>query len=265
MKLNQDTTRGKPCATLALSCWYNHSMHSLSLHSAANREAPVDLAQEVARLEALLVERRLELTALQEELHAFKARYTEIIGSLLAEQAEVERAIREAEKLTLGADDSAETAEEPGANETQADAARPVKTTLRKLFWSVAKMFHPDTAGDEREAQRRHHIMAEATRAYREGDVESLNTLLGDEELRFFCASTHDTDAEEDLASRLLNLKEELRTVEYGIKRIRQDGLYRLKLSVDEEASQGRDALADQAEQLKRQIAKARRRLEHLS
>ncbi|HEX8136860.1 MAG TPA: hypothetical protein VF544_04645 [Pyrinomonadaceae bacterium] len=236
-------------------------MHSLSLHSSANKEAPVDPDEEVARLEAVLAERRRELVALQEELHAFKARYTEIIGSLLAEQAEVERAIREAEKLTLGADDT----EESGADETQADATRPVKTTLRKLFWSVAKLFHPDTAADEREAQRRHSIMAEANRAYREGDVESLNTLLGDEELRFFCAGNYDTDAEEDLAARLLNLKEELRTVEFGIKRIRQDGLYRLKLSVDKEASQGRDALADQAEQLKRQIAKARRRLEHLS
>lgn len=238
-------------------------MHSLSLHSSSNKEAPVDLGQEVARLEAVLIERRRELVALQEELHAFKARYTEIIGSLLAEQAEVERAIREAEKLTLGANDSAETEEE--SDTTQAGEKRPVKTTLRKLFWSVAKMFHPDTATDEREAQRRHSIMAEANRAYREGDVESLNTLLGDEELRFFCATTHDTEAEEDLASLLLNIKEELRTVEFGIKRIRQDSLYRLKLSVDKEASHGRDRLADQAEQLKRQIAKARRRLEHLS
>jgi hypothetical protein len=240
-------------------------MHSLSLYPSANQEAPVDLAEEVTRLEAVLDERRRELTALQEELHAFKARYTEIIGSLLAEQAEVERAIREAEKLTLGADDPAETEEEQGADEPPNDAARPVKTTLRKLFWSVAKMFHPDTASDEREARRRHSIMAEASRAYREGDVESLNTLLGDEELRFFCATTHDTEREEDLASRLLNLKEELRTVEYGIKRIRQDGLYHLKLSVEEEATHGRDALAYRAEQLKRQIAKARRRLAHLS
>jgi hypothetical protein len=240
-------------------------MHSLNLHPSANKNAPVDLTQEVARLEAMLAERRLELTRLQQELHAFKARYTQLIGGLLAEQAEVERAIREAEKLTLGTDDSTDTEEAAGADETEAQAVRPVKTTLRKLFWSVAKMFHPDTAADEREAQRRHHIMAEANRAYREGDVESLHTLLGDEELRFFCASTHDTEAEEDLAARLLNIKEELRTTEFGIKRIRQDGLYRLKLSVDEEAAQGRDALARQAEQLKRQIAKARRRLEHLS
>jgi hypothetical protein len=241
-------------------------MHSLKLHSNADKDASVDLAQEVARLEAVLAEQRGLLIALQEELRAFKERYTQLIGSLLAEQAEVLRAVREAEKRTLGTPDDEEEAAVPDeTDDAQASTSAPVKTSLRKLFWSVAKMFHPDRATDEREARRRHTIMAEASRAYSEGDVESLHTLLGDEELRFFCASTHDTDAEEDLAVRLLNIKEELRTVEFGIKRIRQDGLYRLKLSVDEEAAQGRDALSDQAEQLKRQIAKARRRLEHLS
>jgi hypothetical protein len=68
-----------------------------------------------------------------------------------------------------------------------------------------------------------------------------------------------------DLASRLIVLKEDLRTVEFGIRRIRQDGLYQLKLRVDEEAKLGRDALAEQADSINRQIVKARFRLEHLS
>lgn len=245
-------------------------MQSLSLHSSSEKSAAPDLAQEIARLEALLMERRSELVARQEELRDFRARYTEIIGSRLAQLAEVERAIKEAERHALGIEASAdETEEEAKTNEADdvaASNALPVKTSLRKLFWSVARMFHPDMAADEGEARRRHSIMAEASRAYKEGDIESLHTLLGDEELRSYCASAHGAeDDEEDLAGRLLNLREELRTVEYGIKRIRQDGLYRLKLSVDEEAAEGRDALRAQAEQLDRQIIKARRRLEHLS
>jgi hypothetical protein len=242
-------------------------MQSLSLHSSSEKSAHTDLAQEIARLEALLIERKLELVALQEELRAFRELYTRLIGSRLAELAEVERAIKEAERHALGID-SAEEDEEASAHETE-DAARahplPVKTSLRKLFWAVARMFHPDHASDEGEARRRHSIMAEASRAYKEGDLESLHTLLGDEELRSYCASAHGAEGEEDKAARLLNLREELRTVEYGIKRIRQDGLYRLKLSSDEEALRGRDALAAQATQLDRQITKARRRLEHLS
>ncbi len=243
-------------------------MQSLSLHSSAKKNSSNDLAQEIARLNALLSERKTEMVALQEELHAFKARYTQIVGSRLAELAEVERAIKEAEKRSLGIDDSTDD-EETEASSTDIDVSVPLpgKTTLRKLFWSVARMFHPDHAADEGEARRRHSIMAEASRAYQEGDIESLHTLLGDKELRSYCASAQEqgADREEDLAGQLLNIREELRTVEFGIKRIRQNGLYRLKLSVDAEEVQGRDALFEQAERINRQITKARRRLEHLS
>lgn len=244
-------------------------MQSLSLHSSSANSEPLDLALEVARLESSLIERRAELTVLQEEFRQFKTLYTQTIGSRLAELSEVELAIREAEARRLGIEESAATNEagEPDAVDgaAQATGASQVGNSLRKLFWAVAKMFHPDMATDEQEARRRHVVMAEASRAYREGDVESLHTLLGDEELQFFCAGAQGLDDPGDLASRLILLKEDLRTVEFGIKRIRQDGLYQLKLRVDEEAKMGRDALAEQAERINRQIVKARFRLEHLS
>lgn len=241
-------------------------MHSLTLHTtSAPKDAPLDLAQEVARLEIVLAERSAQLNILQEEMRTFRARYTQVVGSRLSELAEIERAIREAENHLLGLDNATED-DEAQSDETQSSSSSlPVKTTLRKLFWSVARLFHPDHAADEQEARRRHTIMAEATRAYSEGDVESLHTLLGDEELQSYCAMPQSDDAEEDLATRLLNLKEELRTVEFGFKRIHQERLYRLKLGVDEEAAQGRDKLTSEAERISRQIVKARRRLEHLS
>jgi hypothetical protein len=138
-------------------------MQNLSLHSSATSHAPLDLAAEVARLEVLLAERRRELADLQEEFRAFKAHYTQIVGSRLAELAEIEHAIKEAEKHSLGVDVEAE---EPAAFEDvkAPTAALPVGSGLRKLFWSVAKMFHPDHAADEAEARRRHTIMAEASR-----------------------------------------------------------------------------------------------------
>jgi hypothetical protein len=213
--------------------------------------------------------RRSELRALQEGLREFKARYAQIVGRRLAELSEIERAIRTAEKRRLGIADapgaeSDETVTEDGADESDLEPL-PAKAALRKLFWAIARMFHPDHAANEHEAQRRHSIMAEASRAYREGDAASLHTLLGDEELQSFCASGHGVSAVEDLNGRVLRLQEELRTIEFGIKRIRQDGLYRLKLSVEEAAGQGRDALDEMAQRIDRQISKARRRLEHLS
>jgi hypothetical protein len=243
-------------------------MQSLSLHETAAQERAPDLEVEISKLEALLAERRAELVALQEEFREFKTRYTEVVGSRLAELGEVESLIKEAEArlFDLETEEEDEAEGEAARAEAAPSASASGKTALRKLFWSVARLFHPDHATDETEAKRRHEVMAEASRAYQAGDVESLNTLLGDEQLQFFCTAQGADDGEdEDLTSRLLRLKGELSTIEFGIKRIRQDGLYRLKLKVDEDALGGRDALGLMAENINRQITKARRRLEHLA
>lgn len=242
-------------------------MQSLSLHETAAHEGAPDLELEISKLEARLAERRAELVAFQDEFREFKARYTQIVGSRLAELGKVESSIKEAEARLFGLETEAECDSESEAADIEAKPSTSTsgKTALRKLFWSVARLFHPDHATDETEAKRRHEVMAEASRAYQAGDIESLNTLLGDEQLQFFCTAQGTDDEEEDLTSRLLRLKGELSTVEFGIKRIRQDGLYHLKLKVDEDALNGRDALALMAENINRQIIKARRRLEHLS
>src|SRR3954470_5435828 len=239
-------------------------MHGLHLQkSAAAREA-VDPALEVERLEALLGERRAELSSLREEFHAFKSRYAEVVGGPLAELSEVEQEIRSAEARMLGLEE--ETGEDgPSQFYDSAPASAQGKTGLRKLFWSVARMFHPDHASDEDEARRRHTIMAEASRAYRDGDIESLSTLLGHEQLQSYCASSAREDEPEDMAARLLHLKEELVTIEFGIKRLQQDRLYHLMLSSAEESRQGRDQLAQMADTVRRKIVKARNRLTNLS
>ena len=239
-------------------------MHGLDLHKSASAREVFDPAVEVVRLEALLEGRRAELSKLQEEFRAFKSRYAEVVGGPLAELAEVEREIRRAEARMAGLEGDAEE-DEPSHFDDPRPASAPGKTGLRKLFWSVARMFHPDHASDEGEARRRHTIMAEASRAYRDGDVESLSTLLGDEQLQSYCASSSHEDGPEDAAARLLNLKEELVTIEFGIKRLRQDRLYHLMLSAAEETRQGRDHLAQMADTVRRKIVKARNRLAHIS
>jgi len=242
-------------------------MQSLTVNPQAGRDEPLDVAAEVARLEALLSERQVELTTLQEEMFEFKARYAQVVGSRLAELAEVEQAIREAEARALREreGDAANAEDDDGAGGAARASEKLAVGSLRKLFWSVAKLFHPDHAADEEEARRRHKIMVEASRAYREGDAESLSTLLGDEDLQFYCASPQTADDPEDLHARLLSLKDELRTVEFGIRRLTQDGMYRIKLAAESEAAEGRDALAEEAKRIGRQIVKARHRLTNLT
>ncbi len=242
-------------------------MQDLHPQTTPSREPPPDAAGEAARVAALLEERSAELSKLQAEFREFKERYARTVGARLGELAEVEAEIRRAEARLAGLEEDGQEAEEgrPDFHDT-APSAAPAKSGLRKLFWSVARMFHPDHAADEEEARRRHAIMAEASRAYREGDVESLSTLLDDEQLQSYCASVpRDGEETEDAAARLLRLREELVTIEFGLKRVRQDRLYHLMLKADEEAREGRDALAQMAESITRKIAKARNRLAHLS
>ena len=242
-------------------------MQTHSHHLTTTQQPSRDLEQEAAQLEALLEERQKELTALQRDFRDFKLRYTQVVGSKLSELAEIERAIRQAEQRLLGIEnEDTEEDEREGAQSgasTDDSTHAHVKTALRKIFWTVARMFHPDHASDKEEARRRHTVMAEANRAYRDGDIDSLHTLLGDQDIQFYCAGGHQK-TEEDMATRILRLKEEIRTVDFGIKRIEQDGLYRIKLTVDEERLNGRDALAESAERIRRQIVKARRKLVHL-
>src|SRR3954471_20758999 len=242
-------------------------MHSVQLQTSARREGAPDPAVEVERVAALVEERGAELKALQEEFREFKARYARTVGERLAELAEVEAQIRRAEARLAGLEEEETEADVEGRPDfyDAAPSATPAKGGLRKLFWSVARMFHPDHAADEDEARRRHTIMAEASRAYRDGDVESLSTLLGDEQLQSYCASSSREDEPEDAAARLLHLKEELVTIEFGIKRLRQDRLYHLMLSSAEEARQGRDQLAQMADAIRRKIVKARNRLTNIA
>jgi hypothetical protein len=243
-------------------------MESSSLHLSRTRNSSTHVEDEIARAEAMLLQRSDELTMLQEELQAFRASYTQIIGGLLAELALIDEAIKEAEARTLGIEHALESEEESSStsNDDEADSnAMPARIGLRQLFWSVARIFHPDHAADEEEARRRHRIMAEASRAYKEGDIESLNSLLGDEGLQAYCAGSHAPDGIEDMASRLLGLKEQLRTIEFGIKRLKQNSLYRLKLKVEEERALGRDVLGEEADGIRRKIVKARKRLAHFS
>ena len=242
-------------------------MHGVQLHPSARREGASDPALEAERVAALVEERGAELKALQEGLREFKARYARTVGARLAELAEVEAEIRRAEARLAGLEEEAEDGDAEGRPDfyDAAPSAAPAKGGLRKLFWSVARMFHPDHASDEEEARRRHAVMAEASRAYRAGDVESLSALLGDEQLQSYCASSAREDEQEDDASRLLRLREELITIEFGIKRLKQDRLYHVMLDAAEHERQGRDALTQTADQIARKIVKARNRLAHLS
>jgi hypothetical protein len=227
--------------------------------------ARLDTAQEIARLEALLEEKRAELKAAQEELRAFKERYARIVGRKYIELAHVERAIKRAESALFNLPEEDLTDEIPAFNDDKAGETSQVKNSLRKMFWKVAQLFHPDHASDDKESARRHAVMSEATRAYQDGDADKLAELLGDDDLKFFCATAGETnDGAFDPAEYILELKDELRTLDYGLRRVRQDPLHHVMRQTQAAHEQGRDDLQETAARLERRLKKARNRLVQL-
>ena len=54
-----------------------------------------------------------------------------------------------------------------------------IHKSLKKLYREIAKRIHPDLATDEKDRARRHKLMAEANRAYEDGDEARIVQLLG--------------------------------------------------------------------------------------
>lgn len=181
------------------------------------------LNQELNELGEQLRLRREELAKIEIEWSEFRTRYMQTVGSRYAELEEVERLIAE----SPGAEAVEETAEEQEAESSAFEPQAPVEGTfqpirqMRKLFWRVAKMFHPDlAAGDEAERQRRHALMSEANQAYAEGDAERLTSLLEDEQSNVERNVEPQSERLIALRTEIAQRGRELRQVEDEIKRI---------------------------------------------
>jgi hypothetical protein len=227
---------------------------------------------ELSVLESALAQRELELATLQAELHAFERSYLRVVGVCFAELDEIKAQIaetiarhrpkdetnqREAAEARAKAEESARTA---GAakNEKQASDFKPSES-LKKLYREIAKRIHPDLTTDEKERVRRNEIMAEANRAYEEGDEAKLRAILDEWE------SSPDTVKGEGVGAELVRIIRKVhqvqkRLAEIGnqITQLKGSDLCQLKAKVEEAAKEGRDLLKEMADRLNREINEAR-------
>ena len=146
---------------------------------------------ELGELESDLAEQELELATIHGELRAFEIRYLRIIGTRYAELDEIGAQIAELQARLKPKDkDSQERASQARVKAQESAQAfdveqEPLKQerftpseSLKKLYREVAKSVHPDLANDEEERVRRQRFMAEANKAYEEGDEVRLESIL---------------------------------------------------------------------------------------
>jgi hypothetical protein len=235
--------------------------------------------RELDALEAELAERELELATLQAELHAFEREYLGVVGIRYAELDQIEAEIakylaflnpkdsetrQQAEEAWTKAQDSKRAASE---NITDLEVSRDFKPleSLKKLYREVAKRFHPDLTTDETECQRRQKVMADANQAYEDGDEERLRAILEEWE-----NSPESVQGEGVIAElirtirKIAQVQERLKKIEVEIEALKRSPLYQIREKVIAAQQEGRDLLAEMADQIDEQIASAKVRLKEL-
>ena len=232
--------------------------------------------QKLVQLEDALSQKELELTTLRRALIVFERQYLKIIGARYAELDEIEAQIAEAiaakdpedksahNKATNAREKAKETVNNLG-NEYLIDEAlisfKPSES-LKKLYREVAKCIHPDLVTDEKERTRRQHLMADANRAYGEGDETKLRAILEE------WASSPESVKGEGTAVELVRVirkiaaaKRRLRDIQTETAQLEESDLLRLKTNVETAENQGRDLLSEMASRIDEKIDLANKNL----
>jgi hypothetical protein len=220
------------------------------------------LRKTIETLESELAGREHDLFQARAELEVFKARYRHAVGTLYEQLDRLEEAIAEAELGELAADvqDTNRRADAPPPR--PASSPRFTSDAIRKLFRDVAKAIHPDLTSDEVARRSRQALMAEANRAYADGDEAQLRMIL-----ESWARSPEAVPGSDPAAIRLrllrriAQLEERLRAAEAETREVQASPLAALKSKVDEAAANGRDLVAELVRRLARDVLIATNRL----
>lgn len=146
--------------------------------------------RECAELARALIDRELSLSALQQELAAFRAEYLRIVGTSYAVLDETRARIAESRATRYPDDEAVQEEASRTRQRAEASATRAEDRTsldqgpsgdppaaLRSLFRAVALKLHPDLAATEDERAFRRPWMEKLDAAYRKRDVEAVEAL----------------------------------------------------------------------------------------
>jgi DnaJ-domain-containing protein 1 len=233
---------------------------------------------ELDALEAQLVEQELRLETLTAEMRAFEARYLSSVGVKYARLDEIGATIAEAAarlrpsdveaakiaaKARMHAEESAHTAS--AVCGTSRELGIKPSEDLSRLYRAVARKIHPDLCTDEQERSRRGKLMAEANRAFEEGNEEGLKRILREWETSPESVEGADVAAQLiRVLRKIAQVKERFRHIATEMTELRESDLYELKINVDRAEAEGQDVLAEMAARLEDEISRALERLKSI-
>ena len=235
--------------------------------------------QVLRRLENRLAEREESLVGFREELKIFEARYSQEVARLYAELDKIEAGIAE-EEARLAPDDAeiqrrAEEARERAAESAAAAADEEnwqacshkfyPSPEMKRAYYKLAKLIHPDLAVEREEQERRHQLMAKLNDAYAAGDAKLMDALV--EEHRDSPELVKGDSIGDQLIRairQIYQVKRRLLTLKTESVQLQESENNQLRLKVEAEMQAGRNLLSQMAERTKTQIKRAERKLNHL-
>lgn len=255
----------------------------MTLFSSMIRQTPEDRElkkkqDELKALESKLAQNELDMATLLAELHSFEGRYLRIVGIRYSKLDEIEARILEAkayqkphdpelqEKAAQARTKAQESSRDAGITELPRDTKEfQPSESLKQLYRQVAKVIHPDLTTDEEERARRQRIMAEANRAYEQGDENKLLSILHEWESCPESVKGDSPGAElVRVIRKIAQAGDRLRSIEGETARIKESDLYQLKIKVEVAKNEGRDLLNEMALQIEKQISDAQKRLNQI-
>jgi hypothetical protein len=243
-----------------------------------------ELIRRKAQLQVLskqLLDRERGLATFRNELHAFETSYRKALGARYARLDDL------AERLDATAvgddpgrpeDDGEGPAERypgqgvPGGQnwawgEREPDKEpeqRPViGDDAKRLFRQLARLIHPDLAGDSEERERRTNLMVAANDAYEQGDLAALERMLEDWHASPEAVTGSGAAAElERTLRRIAQVEAGMKKIDEELGELEASAMGWLRRRVEKAAGEGWDLLAHMVRELDRQIGEAQLELD---
>lgn len=254
--------------------------------------APIDEAARLrAELDVLgqeLAEMELELATAQGELATFNERYLALIAGRMTEldrlHAELARirmqhapedpalgaATRQAEQR---AEQSRRESKSHRQGRATADTPFAPGNDLKKRFRQLAQKIHPDRARDEADRAWRTQLMSEANRAYRAGDMATLDEVhalwlegpqgAGPGASGAVSSIPISSDSEA-LAVQVARIRTRIAAIAAELDRLYGSKLYELFAAARVATRQGRDLLEEMAQRIDSQLEAAQAALDNI-
>jgi hypothetical protein len=252
-------------------------------HPGPGAEELVRRKAELLVLSRQLLERERGLAAFRSELHAFETSYRKALG---ARYARLDELAERLDETALGdrplpgepdEDDDGPADRYPGQGlpggqnwawgdrepDREPERRAVVGDDAKRLFRQLARLIHPDLAGDAQERERRTNLMVAANDAYEQGDVAALERMLADWHASPEAVTGSGAAAElERTLRRIAQVEASMRRIDEELAELDASAMGWLRRRVEKAAREGWDLLAHMVRELDRQISEAQLELD---